>query len=206
MLIFIIATNSRVILSQELKKGFLNMKTIKKLVATALLLTSTITAFANDYALLNTYPLLNDMKVAQQQQALLNNMRTAISDKKNNNKKVLSSLKSQFSITISGLSDGNHVLNLKGTKIVTIKNKIEAIKLLWSQESHMLDSAINNKMYKNEAFQTIDKLSNNLKVLNKLYTQSHARYKQNSIMKSLVTNYMKSQTPAEPKYAYNTVR
>jgi len=172
----------------------------------ALFATATITANADDYALLNNYPLLNDMKMAKKQQTLLNEMRSTISDHKNNNKVKLSHLKKEFTSVINGLSTGDKTLNLHGTELVVLKNRIKTIQLLWSQEKTMLDSAVNNRMYEDDAYATIDKLSANLSALNKLYTQSYTRYKQNSIMKSLVQSYMNTNNPTEPRYALNIVK
>ncbi len=182
------------------------MKTIKSIVAFALLLTSTTTAFANDYALMDSYPLLNDMNMAKHEQVLVDDMHLAIKNYKNNSKDTLSNLKSEFNSIILGLSDGDKKLNLKGTKVAVIKNKIKAIQLEWSEDKHLLDSAVNNEMYQDEAFKALTKLSNALKGLNKLYSHSYARYKQNSIMKSLVSSYMKAQAKTETRYALNNVK
>jgi hypothetical protein len=184
------------------------MKTLKTLLAFGLLLTSTISATANNYALLNTYPLLNDMKMAKKEQLLLNNMRSLISDRKNNNKTKLVEQKEIFTTIITGLSKGDNTLGLQGTELVFLKNKINTIQLLWSQEKSILDSAVNNKMYKNDAYVTINKLSSHLTTLNKLYNQSYTRYKQNSVIKSLVSSYMKrnDRLLTEPMYAMNVVK
>jgi len=184
------------------------MKTLKILLAFGLLLTSSISANENDYALVDTYPLLNDMKMAKKEQLLLNNMRSLITDRKNNNKAQLAEQKEVFTAIITGLSEGNSKLGLHGTELVFLKNKINTIQLLWTQEKSILDSAINNKMYKNDAYATINKLSSHLTVLNKLYKQSYTRYKQNSVMKSLVSSYMKrnDRLLSEPMYAMNLVK
>jgi len=179
------------------------MKILKTLLTFGLLVTSTISANANDYALLNKYPLLNDMKMAKKEQLLLNNMRSLITDRKNNNKVKLLEQKEIFSAIIAGLSKGDTALGLHGTELLFLKNKITTIQLLWSQEKSILDSAINNKMYKNDAYSTIDKLTSQLNELNNLYTQSYARYKKNSLMKSLVSSYMQKNDRllSEPMYA-----
>jgi len=181
------------------------MKNLKKIV-TLILLISSATLSANDYALLNTYPLLNDMKMAQKEQVLLDTMRSTITDHKNNNKLELTQLKNKFTTIITGLSNGNETLKLKGTKVAILKNKIEAIQLQWSHEHSMLDSALNNKMYEEEALETINKLSSTLNSLNELYAQSYARYKRNSVMKSLVSSYMKAQEDGQERYALNIVQ
>ncbi len=186
------------------------MKTLKTLLAFGLLLTATISANANanDYALLDTYPLLNDMKMAKKEQLLLNNMRSLINDRKNNNKAKLAEQKEIFTKIITGLSKGDNELGLHGTELVFLTNKINTIQLLWSQEKSILDSAVNNKMYQNDAYATINKLASHLSVLNKLYGQSYTRYKQNSVMKSLVSSYMQKndRLMAEPMYAMNVIK
>jgi hypothetical protein len=148
------------------------------------------------------------MKMAKKEQLLLNNMRSLITDRKNNNKAQLTEQKKVFTAIITGLSDGNTKLGLHGTELVFLKNKINTIQLLWSQEKSILDSAINNKMYKNNAYLTINKLSSHLTDLNKLYKQSYTRYKQNSVMKSLVSSYMKrnDRLVTEPMYAMNVLK
>jgi len=166
------------------------MKIFKTLLAFGLLVTATISANANDYALLNNYPLLNDMKMAKKEQRLLNNMHALISDRKHNNKEKLLEQKKIFSAIIAGLEKGDKTLGLHGTELRSLKTKIATIQLLWSQENTILDSAIHNKMYMDDAYVTIEKLSSDLKELNNLYRQSYTRYKKNSVMKSLVSSYM----------------
>jgi len=179
------------------------MKILKTLLTFGLLATSTISANANDYALLKNYPLLNDMKMAKKEQLLLNNMRSLITDRQKNNKVKLLEQKEIFSAIISGLSQGDSTLGLHGTKLLSLKNKITTIQLLWSQEKSTLDSALHNKMYVNDAYVTLDKLTSELSELNKLYSQSYTRYKKNSVMKSLVSSYMQKNDRllSEPMYA-----
>ncbi len=182
------------------------MKILKALLTFGLLLSATISANANDYALIKTYPLLNDMKMVKKEQILLDTMHSLITDRKNNNKAKLVQQKKIFTRIITGLSKGDSSLKLHGTELVVLKNKINTIQLFWSQEKSILDSAINNKMYTNDAYATIEQLSSHLTVLNKLYKQSYARYKQNSVMKSLVSSYMKRSSKNEPMYAMNIVK
>ncbi|HIP50943.1 MAG TPA: hypothetical protein EYG94_02545 [Campylobacterales bacterium] len=184
------------------------MKILKTLLTFGLLVTSTISVNASDYALVDTYPLLNDMKMAKKEQLLVNNMRSLITDRKNNNKAQLAEQKKVFTAIITGLSVGNSKLGLHGTELVFLKNKINTIQLLWSQEKSILDSAINNKMYKNDAYLTLNKLSSHLTDLNKLYKQSYTRYKQNSKIKSLVSSYMKrnDRVLTEPMYAMHVIK
>ena len=199
-------TNSTVTL-QALNKDN-TMKILKTLLTFGLLVTSTISVNANDYALIDTYPLLNDMKMAKKEQLLLNNMRSLITDRKSNHKAQLAEQKKIFTAIITGLSEGNRKLGLHGTELVFLKNKINTIQLLWSQEKSILDSAINNKMYKNDAYSTLKKLSSHLRDLNELYKQSYTRYKQNSVMKSVVSAYMKKndRLVTEPMYAMNVLK
>ncbi len=172
------------------------MKKIKLLVAITLLLTSTFKSFANDYAILNTYPLLDEMKSAKKQQNILDKIHTTIIEQKYDSQEQLANLKKQFIANLEFIS--------KGTKVTTIKNKIEELKLQWKQNNYLLDSAINNKMYKKEAFDSLAQLSRTLTLINQLYAQSYSRYKRNSIMKSLVNSYI--QEFSKTKYALNTVK
>jgi len=165
------------------------MKLLKIFLTFGLLATTTISANANDYTITH-YPLLNDMKMAKKEQLLLNNIHALIADRKHNNKKKLLEQKKIFSAIITGLQRGDKVLGLRGTKLNALKTKITTIQLIWSHENTILDSAIHNKMYMNDAYTMLEKLSSNLKELNNLYRQSYARYKKNSIMKSLVSSYM----------------
>jgi hypothetical protein len=169
------------------------MNTLKSLIAFTILLSSN-TVHANDYALTHSYPLLNDMKMVEKEQLVLNDMNIAISNHKTNSKDKLIKLKNEFSTVIDGLSNGNKTFNLHGTKLVVLKNEIKKIQLIWSQEKSILDSALNNKLYEKEAKSTIKKLSKKLIKLNRLYKKSYIRYKKNSTMKSLVKSYMKKNT------------
>ena len=182
------------------------MITFKKLIMLALLLITT-TTYADDYALMSNYPLLNDMKMAKQEGMLINNMKETIKSNQTHKKELLRKEKKIFTAIILGLLNGNSSLKLKGTKLASVKNQIELIQLYWSQKASLLDSASNNKMFMEEAFAALDQLANELKVLNKLYGQSYARYKQNSVMKSLVSSYMKAQArTSEIRFAYNSVK
>jgi len=173
------------------------MKTFKIFLTFGLLVTATISANANNY------PLLNDMKMAKKEQLLLNNMHALIADRKHNNKEKLLEQKKIFSAIIAGLEKGDKVLDLHGTKLRSLKTKIATIQLLWSHENTVLDSAIHSKMYIDDAYATLEKLSSQLKELNNLYRQSYARYKKNSSMKSLVSSYMQKSEKviAESMYA-----
>jgi len=178
------------------------MKIFKICLTFGLLVTSTISVNANDYALFSNYPLLNDMKMAKKEQLLLDDMHALISDRKQNNKKRLLEQKKIFSTIISGLLEGDKSLGLHGTELHSLKTKIATIQLLWSHENTILDSALHNKMYVNDAYTTIDKLSSNLKELNELYQQSYTRYKKSNIMKSLVSAYMQKNEKAASESMY----
>jgi len=178
------------------------MKIFKTFLTFGLLVTATISANANDYALLNNYPLLNDMKMAKKEQLLLNNMHALIADRKHNNKGKLLEQKKIFSAIITGLEKGDKVLGLHGTELRSLKTKISTIQLLWSHENTVLDSAIHNKMYMDDAYATLKKLSTDIKELNNLYRQSYTRYKKNSIMQSLVSSYMQKNEKVIPESMY----
>jgi len=177
------------------------MNTFKSLITFTLLISSSV-AYANDYALTHSYPLLNDMKMIEKEQLVLNDMSLTLADHKNNNKEKLIKLKNEFFMVMDGLENGNSSLNLHGTKLVILKNEIKSIQLIWSQEEDILDSALNNKIYEDEAKKTINKLSKKLIELNLLYKNSYIRYKKNSMIKSLVKSYMNSNPENNlPKYA-----
>jgi len=173
------------------------MKILKTFLTFGLLATATLSANANNY------PLLNDMKMAKKEQLLLNNMHELIADRKHNNKEKLLEQKKIFSAIITGLEKGDKVLGLHGTELRSLKTKIATIQLLWSHENTILDSAIHSKMYMDDAYATLEKLSSNLKELNSLYAQSYARYKKHAIIKTLVSSYMQKNKEllAEPMYA-----
>jgi hypothetical protein len=178
------------------------MKIFKTLLTFSVVVTSTLCA--NDYAVSNSYPLFNDMKMAKKEQLLLKSMRQLINDRKHNNKEKLLEQKKIFSAIIQGLERGDKILGLHGTDLHALKIKIATIQLLWSQENMVLDSAIHNKMYLSDASETLDRLSSNITELNRLYEQSYARYKKNSMMKSLVSSYMQQHDElplSEPMYA-----
>jgi len=181
------------------------MKLFKTILTFGMLLTSTLTVQANDYALLDTYPLLNDMKMVQKEQQLLNNMRELIVDHNHNNKSKLREQKRLFTAIITGLSQGDATLGLHGTELPYLKNQINTIALIWSQEKVVMSSAHTNKMYEENAVATINNLSKHLKMLNGLYKQSYTRYKKNSVMKSLVRSYMQDSRQSEPRYAMNHI-
>lgn len=182
------------------------MKLLKKILISALLLTSV--SSADNYTSEGTYPLLTDMKMAKKEQLLLNNMHALIADRQNNNREKLIEQKRIFTAIIKGLTEGDSRLGIQGTKLQFLKNKISIIQLSWQHEKSILDSAINNKMYEKDAYETIEKLHASLTELNKLYKQSYTRYKKNSAMKSLVSSYMKKDGGliTEPMYAMNITK
>jgi len=182
------------------------MTIFKALLTFGLLLTSTLSIQADDYALLDTYPLLNDMNMVRKEQQLLQSISQLMCEQKHYNRSRLIEQKKLFTAILNGLSKGDSNLGLHGTELPYLKHKINTIALVWFQEKTIIDSAFNNKMYEKDALATIDRVSKNLEVLNTLYKQSYARYKKNSIMKSVVQSYMKTTLQVKPKYAMNTIR
>lgn len=182
------------------------MKNLKLLLTLGLLLTSMLKVQANDYALLDTYPLLNDMKMVKANQMFLDNFKALISNHSNDTSDKLLAQKQKFSTILNGLSSGDSKLGLRGTELKPLRNKINTIQQIWSEEHMVLTAALKNPMYEENALSTLHKLSEEFQKLDKLYQQSYTRYKKNSVMKSLVRSYMRSQVEQQPIYAVNMVK
>ena len=103
------------------------MKHFKGYIVAAILLGSTGTIVADDYALTERYSLRYDMKVAQKQQSLVVQMQELF-----NSPSVesfdLNHLEMEFSKQLEGLIDGDDTLRLKGTKLSAIGNELEQLK------------------------------------------------------------------------------
>jgi len=182
------------------------MKNLKLFFTIGLLVTSILKVQANDYALLDTYPLLNDMKILKSKHNVLSDVKKLILTRPNNARENLSEQKQRFSSILNGLSNGNKQLGLQGTQVKILKNQIDAIQRVWSEEHTTLNAALKNSIYQESALNTIDKLSLELQKLHSLYQQSYARYKKNTVMKSLVKSYMRVHVESKPLYALNTIK
>jgi hypothetical protein len=180
------------------------MKVLKSLLILGTLLLTT-TAQANDYALLDTYPLLNDMKMVKKEKQALKSIRMMITTG-NNNHELLKEKTIQVSFLIKGLKQGDNKLGLKGTALKRIRTQIQQIETLWNDNETLFGAALNNGIYKDQAFLAIDELTKQFNKLHEFYEQSYTRYKKNTVMKSLVKSYMRTHIQQEQRYAINTIR
>jgi hypothetical protein len=178
------------------------MKEITKLATIALVLgTSTLFASSSDYALTTKYKLLNDMKLAQKQQALIVSMNQSL-DSKVIDIKTLKKSKEQFSKVLLGLTTGNRDYKLKGTSIPQIKSKLSEVQTLWNRELKVLSHVESNKGDKQKAISGLNTLMIKMSEAVSMYNKSYKRYKQNSMLSSIVNRHLGT----KPALALNNVR
>jgi hypothetical protein len=178
------------------------MKEITKLATVALVLgTSTLLASSADYALTTKYKLLNDMKLAQKQQALIVSMNQSL-DLKVIDMKTLKKSKEQFSKVLLGLTTGNRDYKLKGTSIPKIKSKLSEVQTLWSREIKVLSHVESNKVDKQKAIAGLNMLMIKMSEAVSMYNKSYKRYKQNSMLSSIVNRHLGT----KPALALNNIR
>ncbi|MCK5854114.1 MAG: hypothetical protein KAG56_02745 [Sulfurovaceae bacterium] len=180
------------------------MKKITKLITLALVLgTSTLFASSSDYALTTKYKLLNDMKLAQKQQALIVKMNQSL-DSKVVDIKTLKRSKEQFSQVLSGLTKGNRDYKLKGTGIPMIKSKLSEVQTLWKKELKVLASVTSDNADKERAIAGLNTLMIKMSEAVAMYNKSYKRYKQNSMLSSIVNRHLGENT--KPALALNNIR
>ncbi|KIM08315.1 MAG: hypothetical protein KU29_04280 [Sulfurovum sp. FS06-10] len=164
------------------------MKKITTLLVFMLLLISSITAYAEDYALINHYPLLNDMKVANKQQLIIDHIEEIL-NQSNKDRDTFNTLEKEFNQALIGLIEGDEKMKLKGTKIATLRGQLNSIKTLWNQEKITLINALNSDKRQEKALETLHKLSTKLETLNECYKKSYKQYKLNSTFSSIVKQH-----------------
>jgi hypothetical protein len=180
------------------------MKVLKSLLILGTLLGS-ITARANDYALLETYPLLNDMKMVKKEKQALQSIRTMIATGSNNHED-LKEKSRHIVFLLKGLKEGDSQLGLQGTELKRIRLQIKQIEVLWNEKQALFAAALNSRIYRDQAYTAIDELTQQFNKLHAFYNQSYTRYKKNTVMKSLVKSYMHTYIQQEQRYALNTIR
>lgn len=180
------------------------MKILKSLLVFGTLLLSTQVQ-ANDYALLNTYPLLNDMKMVKKEQQVLQSIKAMI-DAGSQNHEGLKKKNAQVSFLIRGLKQGDKKFGLKGTELKRIRTQLQHIEILWNDKQALFSAALNSTIYKEQAYESIDELTQQFNKLYGFYNQSYTRYKQNTVMKSLVQSYARAYLKPNPHYALNTIK
>ena len=180
------------------------MKKITKLATLALVLgTSTLFASSSDYALTTKYKLLNDMKLAQRQQALIVSMNQSL-DSKVVDMKTLKHSKGQFSKVLLGLTSGNRDYKLKGTSIPMIKEKLSEVEKLWKSELRILSSIESHTGDKQRAIAGLNRLMIKMSEAVAMYNKSYNRYKQNSMLSSIVNRHLGENN--KPALALNNIR
>ena len=145
------------------------MKTFAKHLTLTALLTSSIFASSSNYLL------LNDMKLAKEEIAILNQM----------TQKVTQEDKEEFSKILEGLINSDSKLNLRGTEIIDIKDKLIEIQKLWESKKDTIEketSSLND--IKTEVNQVI-----------KIYEISYAKYMKKQKFSALVTQHMNQTEP-----------
>ena len=178
------------------------MKKITKLATLALILaSSTLFASSSDYALTTKYKLLNDMKLAQKQQALIVKMNQSL-DSKVIDIEALKSSKDKFSKVLLGLTAGNSTYKLKGTSIPMIKTKLSEVQTLWTKQLHLLSSIETGKVDKEKVMEGLNTLMIKMSEAVSLYNKSYKRYKQNSMLSSIVNRHLGT----KPALALNNIR
>ena len=166
------------------------MKKITTLATLVLALSTTsISASSSDYALTTKYKLLNDMKLAQKQQALIVSMNQSL-DSKVIDIKSLKHSKEKFTQVLLGLTSGNSNFKLKGTGIPMIKSKLSEVQTLWKIERQMLSSIESSKADKQKAIAGLNTLMIKMSEAVAMYNKSYKRYKQSSMLSSIVNRHL----------------
>ena len=177
------------------------MKRITKVATLALILgTSTLLAY-DDYALIDNYKLLNDMKLAQKQQEIIVNINKQISSNDIDIKSLQKS-KKRFEKVLLGLLNGDKSLNIKGTNITKIRTKLNEVQKLWEDENSMLNSISENNREKVLAKLNIVMLKMSEAIA--LYNKSYERFKQKSKISSIVYRHINNKY--NQLLAFNTIK
>jgi len=177
------------------------MKKITKVATLALILgTSTLLAY-DDYALIDNYKLLNDMKLAQKQQEVIVNINNQL-NRDTIDTKSLKNAQERFNKVIIGLLNGDKSLNLKGTNIDKIRTKLSEVQKIWENENSIL-----NNISKDNREKAISKLNIVMLKMSEaiaLYNKSYERFKQKSKISSIVYRHINSKQ--NQLLAFNTMK
>jgi len=177
------------------------MKKITKVATLALILgTSTLLAY-DDYALIDNYKLLNDMKLAQKQQEVIVDINKQLS-RDTIDTKSLKNAQERFNKVIIGLLNGDKSLNLKGTNIDRIRTKLSEVQRLWEKENSILNSI--SKDNKEKAISKLNIVMLKMSEAIALYNKSYERFKQKSKISSIVYRHINSKQ--NQLLAFNTMK
>jgi len=174
------------------------------IIALALVLgTTTLFASSDDYALTENYKLLNDMKLAQKQQALIVSMGQTLESERLD-VKALKDAQIRFEQILTGLDEGNSAIKLKGTSIPKIKAKLKEVKNLWNAEVKRLNGSLMSSDEREDAIDGLNKIMVKMSQAVEIYNNSYSRFKQRSKLSSIVNRHInarKNQT-----FALNIVK
>jgi hypothetical protein len=179
------------------------MKFLKKLVATVLLISTTVAVAeaSEDYALTDEYKLLTDMKMAKDQQAKIVEMNRVLEHKNIDLQKVKQSINS-FDKVVHGLINGDNNLKLNGTTIPHIRQQLDSLLIAWNRSKSLLSQDLNRLSYKQKALNSLNTLLLEMTQTVERYNQSYSRYKQRSRLSSIVNRHMRT---INRTFAFNTI-
>ncbi len=167
------------------------MKFFTKIVATVLLISTTVVLASEDYALTAEYKLLNDMKMAKEQQADIVSMSKLLEAKELNRKELMSSVK-RFDKVLQGLLNGDKTMKLNGTKIPSIRHQLNELLMAWNESKVLLSHPLSSELQKQKAINNLNTILIKVSQTVALYNQSYSRYKQRSRLSSIVNRHMNS--------------
>ncbi len=183
------------------KQRMESMKIFKKLVATVLLISTTVAVASEDYALTEEYKLLNDMKMVKEQQADIVSMSKLIEAKEIDIQKIEFSV-TKFDSVIHGLIGGDKKMKLNGTKIPQIRRQLTDLLVAWNESKLLLKSNLNDGHQKQKVINNLNTILIKVSQTVALYNQSYSRYKQRSRLSSIVNRHMNN---SHRTFALNTV-
>ena len=178
------------------------MRKITTLIALTLLFTSSLTA--SDYALVARYHLLNDMKTINKQKQIVKEISTTLQTRSRDREK-LQTLTKKFNRILVGLKDGDREMHLRGTKISSLRNKLKTIETLWKKERAHLEGSLQNQQTE-EALNTLEIISLKIEQLSQLYSISYTKYKQRSILSSIVKQHMRKEASKQQRLVLNIIK
>ena len=179
------------------------MRRLKRYIIVAILLGTTGTILADDYALTERYFLRYDMEVAQKQQSLVAQMQELFNSPSIDSSD-LNQLEMQFSRQLTGLIDGDDTLRLKGTKLSAIHNELQQVKAVWKETQAAMKKALKSSKYRKEAQQYFSRLLQCVNSAVMAYDKSYQRYKQRSQLSAIVNSYVNHKK--SDRLALNTIK
>ena len=173
------------------------MTILKRIVSIALLISTTATTIlvaSEDYALTEDYVLLNDMKLAKEQQTLIVSLSSLLEEDSIENSKIVASQK-RFEKVLHGLTSGDKEMNLNGTTIPQIKIELSQLQSIWNESKILVTQAIIDKKKREEAIDSLNGLLIKMGQTVTLYNKSYNRYRQRSRLSFMVNRHMNSYNP-----------